>query len=159
MKQRAGIGFDVHRFADDRKLVLGGVHIPFPKGLAGHSDADVVLHAICDAMLGALSLGDIGKHFPDTDTRFKDISSRILLEKTYDLVKQEGYELVNLDVTVLLEKPKISPYIDQMCKNIADILWCKISAVSVKATTTESLGFTGRGEGAGAMAVVLLRGR
>ncbi len=156
MKQRIGIGFDAHRFTEGRKLILGGVHIPFPKGLAGHSDADVILHAVCDAMLGALALGDLGKHFPNTDPSYKDISSGILLEKTYDLVRQEGYELVNLDVTVLMEEPGIAPFIDQMCRNIADILWCKIPLISVKATTTEKLGFTGRGEGAGAMAVVLL---
>lgn len=159
MKQRAGIGFDVHPFATGRKLILGGVEIPYEKGLAGHSDADVLLHAIADALLGALALGDIGQHFPDTDPQFKDISSAILLNEAYDLVRQEGYVLNNLDVVLLLEKPKIAPYLQQIQKTIADIFWCNPNQISIKATTTEKLGFVGRGEGVAAMAVVMLQER
>lgn len=159
MKQRVGIGFDVHPFATGRKLILGGVEIPYEKGLAGHSDADVLLHAIADALLGALALGDIGQHFPDTDPQFKDLSSAILLNEAYDLVRQEGYELNNLDVVLLLEKPKIAPYLQRIQKTIADIFWCNPNQISIKATTTEKLGFVGRGEGVAAMAVVMLQER
>jgi 2-C-methyl-D-erythritol 2,4-cyclodiphosphate synthase len=162
MNQRTGIGFDVHPFASDRRFVLGGIEIPFEKGLAGHSDADVLLHAITDALLGALALGDIGMHYPDTNPQYKNISSSLLLEKTYELIRQEGYELNNLDCVILLEKPKIAPYIEKMQKHIADIFWCKVNQISIKATTTERLGFVGRGDGTAALAVVLLgerRGR
>lgn len=159
MKQRVGIGFDVHPFATGRKLILGGVEIPYEKGLAGYSDADVLLHAIADALLGAAALGDIGQHFPDTDPQFKDISSAVLLSKAYELVRQEGYELNNLDTVLLLEKPKIAPYLHEMQKTIADIFWCNPNQISIKATTCEKLGFVGRGEGVTAMAVVLLQER
>jgi 2-C-methyl-D-erythritol 2,4-cyclodiphosphate synthase len=159
MNQRTGFGFDVHPFTADRKFRLGGIEIPFEKGLAGHSDADVLLHAIADALLGALALGDIGTHFPDTDPQYRDISSSLLLEKTYELVRQEGYELNNLDCVILLEKPKIAPYIEKMQRHIADIFWCKVNQISIKATTTERLGFVGRGDGTAAMAVVMLRER
>jgi 2-C-methyl-D-erythritol 2,4-cyclodiphosphate synthase len=159
MDQRIGIGFDVHPLTTGRKLILGGVEIPHKQGLAGHSDADALLHAITDALLGALALGDIGEHFPNDDPQYKDISSSILLEKTYELVRQEGYELNNLDCVVLLEKPKIAPYIKEMQKHISDIFWCKINQISIKATTTEKLGFIGRGDGAAALAVVMLRER
>jgi 2-C-methyl-D-erythritol 2,4-cyclodiphosphate synthase len=159
MNYRTGIGFDVHPFTGGRKFILGGIEIPFEKGLAGHSDADVLLHAIADALLGALTLGDIGQHFPDSEPQYKDISSSILLEKTYELIRQEGFELNNLDCVVLLEKPKIAPYIAKIQKNIADIFWCKINQISIKATTTERLGFVGRGDGAAALAMVMLRER
>lgn len=156
---QVGIGFDVHPFSSDRKFILGGVTIDFEKGLTGHSDGDVIFYAIADALFGALAMGDIGQHFPDTDPRYQGISSSILLEKTYDLVRQEGYELNNLDCVILLERPKIAPYIEKIRKNISDILWCNVNQISVKATTTEKLGFVGREEGAGAMAIVGLRKR
>jgi 2-C-methyl-D-erythritol 2,4-cyclodiphosphate synthase len=159
MNQRTGIGFDVHPFTAHRKFWLGGIEIPYEKGLAGHSDADVLLHAIADALLGALALGDIGMHFPESDPQYKDISSSLLLEKTYELVRQEGYELNNLDCVILLEKPKIAPYIGKMQRHIADIFWCKINQISIKATTTERLGFVGRGDGTAAVAMVMLRER
>jgi 2-C-methyl-D-erythritol 2,4-cyclodiphosphate synthase len=153
---RSGIGFDVHEFADGRKLIIGGVEIPFEKGLAGHSDADVLLHAICDAMLGALSLGDIGKHFPDTDPAYKNADSSKLLKQVYGLVTGKGYTISNLDTVLILQRPKILPYVVKIKTHIAKILNCSIEQVSVKATTTEGLGFTGREEGIGAMAAVLL---
>ncbi|MCL5029819.1 MAG: 2-C-methyl-D-erythritol 2,4-cyclodiphosphate synthase [Bacteroidetes bacterium] len=153
---RAGIGFDVHAFADNRKLIIGGIEIPFEKGLLGHSDADVLLHAVCDALLGALSLGDIGQHFPDTDKQFKNIDSTILLKKVYELVEQKGFELGNLDVVVTLQRPKISPYILKMKEKIAEILKSSIDQISIKATTTEKLGFVGREEGISAFASVLI---
>jgi len=154
---RTGIGFDVHAFAENRKLIIGGIVIPFEKGLAGHSDADVLLHAICDALLGSLALGDIGKHFPDTDPKFKNADSTRLLTEVYKLVEVKGYELVNIDSMILLEKPKISPYIEKMRERIASILNSDIDKISVKATTTERLGFTGREEGVAAMATVLIK--
>jgi len=154
---RTGIGFDVHAFAENRKLIIGGIVIPFEKGLAGHSDADVLLHAICDALLGSLALGDIGKHFPDTDPKFKNADSTRLLTEVYKLVETKGYELVNIDSVILLEKPKISPYIEKMRERIASILNSDIDKISVKATTTERLGFTGREEGVAAMATVLIK--
>jgi len=154
---RTGIGFDVHAFAENRKLIIGGIVIPFEKGLAGHSDADVLLHAICDALLGSLALGDIGKHFPDTDPKFKNTDSTRLLTEVYKLVEVKGYELVNIDSMILLEKPKISPYIEKMRERIASILNSDIDKISVKATTTERLGFTGREEGVAAMATVLIK--
>ncbi|OIO14741.1 MAG: 2-C-methyl-D-erythritol 2,4-cyclodiphosphate synthase [Ignavibacteria bacterium CG_4_8_14_3_um_filter_37_9] len=161
MKQqlRIGNGFDVHQFIEGRKLFLGGVEIPFHKGLLGHSDADVLLHAICDAMLGALALGDIGKHFPNDDPRFKDIDSKLLLRNVNVLINQHEYEVSNLDATLLLEKPKILPFVEKMTSVIANILTIEINQVSIKATTTEKLGFTGREEGAAAFASVLLAKR
>lgn len=153
---RIGYGYDVHRFAKDRKLVLGGVEIPFDKGLLGHSDADVLLHAITDALLGALAMGDIGAHFPDTDPKYKDADSRILLKDAYKLIKAKGYFLGNLDATVIAERPKLRPHIMDMRKSIAAILECDDNAVSVKATTSEEMGFAGREEGMIAQVVVLL---
>jgi len=153
---RIGHGYDVHRYAQGRRLVLGGVEIPFEKGLLGHSDADVILHAIADALLGALALGDIGVHFPDTDEANKDLDSKILLAKTYSLILDKGYEVINLDVTVVLQRPRLRPYIDLMRKTIAEILGTEIENVSVKATTTEKLGFIGREAGVEAMCSVLL---
>ena len=161
MKQqiRIGNGFDVHQFAEGRKLFLGGVEIPFHKGLLGHSDADVLLHAICDAMLGALALGDIGKHFPDTNEKFKDIDSKILLSHVNELINQHDYEVSNLDSTLLLEKPKILPFVGKMVSVISSILNVEENQVSIKATTTEKLGFTGREEGAAAFATIILTKR
>ena len=161
MKQpiRIGNGFDVHQFVEGRKLFLGGIEIPFHKGLLGHSDADVLLHAICDAMLGALALGDIGKHFPNDDEKFRDIDSKILLHHVNELINQHDYEVSNLDATLLLEKPKILPFIDQMVASISSILNVEKNRISIKATTTEKLGFTGREEGAAAFSTVLLTKR
>jgi 2-C-methyl-D-erythritol 2,4-cyclodiphosphate synthase len=153
---RTGIGFDVHAFAEGRKLIIGGIEIPFEKGLAGHSDADVLLHAICDALLGSLSLGDIGRHFPETDSKFKDANSSNLLSKVYRVVKSEGYQLGNLDVTLILQRPKVSPYIEKMREKIASVLNADIDKISIKASTTEKLGFTGREEGVAAIASVLV---
>lgn len=156
MNFRIGIGFDVHKFSEGRKLILGGVEIPSEKGLEGHSDADVLLHAICDALLGAAALGDIGKHFPNTDDRFKDISSLILLEKTNHLINQNNFFVGNIDATIVAERPKLLPYIDEMRKKIANTLNIDVSQISIKATTSEKLGFTGREEGIVAMAVALI---
>jgi 2-C-methyl-D-erythritol 2,4-cyclodiphosphate synthase len=153
---RTGIGFDVHAFAEGRKLIIGGIEIPFEKGLAGHSDADALLHAICDAMLGALSLGDIGSHFPDTDPKFKNIDSTILLAKVNELINAENYEVVNVDSVIMLQRPKILPFVNQMREKISGILGVKVNQVSVKATTTEKLGFVGREEGISVMATVLI---
>lgn len=152
-----GFGFDVHRIVEGRKLILGGVEIPFNKGLFGHSDADVLSHAIADALLGAAALGDIGKHFPDTDTSYKDISSLKLLRLTIELLRKKGFNIMNIDSTVVLENPKIAPYIRDMRENIANALGVRIEVISVKATTTEGLGFAGTGEGASAYAVVLIQ--
>lgn len=152
-----GFGFDVHRMVEGRKLIIGGVEIPFKKGLLGHSDADVLSHAIADALLGAAALGDIGKHFPDTDMKYKDISSLKLLRLTIELLGEKGFNLINIDSTVVLEKPKIASYIQAMRENIANALGVKIEVISVKATTTEGLGFTGTGEGASAYAVALIQ--
>lgn len=157
MSYRIGSGVDFHQLVEGRKLWIGGVEIPHYKGALGHSDADVLLHAICDAMLGALCLGDIGVHFPNTSAAFKDIDSKILLEKTFELIRKEGYIIVNIDSTLCLEAPKIKPYVDQMRKVIADILYLTPLDVSVKATTTEKLGFAGREEGLMAYANVLLK--
>ena len=154
---RIGQGFDVHAFAEDRKLILGGIEIPHTKGLLGHSDADVLLHTIADAALGAIAAGDIGKHFPDTDPEFKDADSAKLLEHVYTLVKQQGYELGNLDATVIAQAPKLRPYIDTMRARIAELLEADIEQINVKATTTEWLGFTGREEGIACQAVILLK--
>lgn len=153
---RIGYGYDVHRFAVNRKLILGGVEIPFEKGLQGHSDADVLLHAITDALLGALALGDIGAHFPDTDPDYEGADSRILLKDAYALIREKGYELGNLDSTVIAERPKLRPYITNIRESISEILECPLDAVSVKATTSEKMGFAGREEGVIAQAVVLL---
>ncbi len=153
---RIGFGYDVHKFAENRKLILGGIEIPSEKGLAGHSDADVLLHAICDAMLGALALGDIGKHFPDTDEQYKNIDSKILLSKVNELIIKHDYRLGNLDTTVVAEKPKLKPFIDGIRKSIANILNVPVGSVSVKATTSEKMGFVGREEGIKAYAVALL---
>ncbi len=153
---RIGHGYDVHRFAEGRKLILGGVEIPFDRGLLGHSDADVLLHAICDALLGAAALGDIGAHFPDTDPRYAGIDSRLLLQKTAALLLENGWRVSNLDATVLAERPKLRPFIEAMRANIAADLALPLSAVSVKATTEEGLGFTGAMEGIAAHAVCLL---
>ncbi len=154
---RIGNGFDVHAFADNRKLIIGGEEIPFEKGLLGHSDADVLLHAISDALLGALALGDIGKHFPDTDEKYKGADSKVLLKKVYELILQRGYILGNLDAVVALEKPKLAPFIERMRNNVASLLDTEADKISIKATTTEKLGFVGRGDGAAAFAAVLLQ--
>src|ERR1017187_4721642 len=156
MPYRIGFGIDFHQLAEGRDLWLGGVKIPYSKGALGHSDADVLLHAICDALLGALNLGDIGVHFPDTDPSYKNIDSKILLRKTYDMIRQKKYAVVNIDTTVCLEAPKIKPYADAMRSVIASILEIGSDDVSVKATTTEKMGFIGRGEGLIAYASVLL---
>jgi len=153
---RIGQGFDVHQLVEGRKLIIGGVDIPYEKGLLGHSDADVLLHAICDALLGAAALGDIGKHFADTDAKFKNIDSRILLRETMHLVRVQGYRVANVDATIIAQAPKMAPHISLMVANIAADLHVEKSAVNVKATTTEKLGYTGRGEGIAAQAVVLL---
>ena len=157
MSYRIGLGTDFHQLTEGRKLWLGGIEIPHHKGANGHSDADVLLHAICDALLGALNLGDIGIHFPDTDASLKDIDSKILLRKTYRLIKQKNYHVVNLDTVICLEKPKIMGFVPGMRKIIADILEITADDVSVKATTTEKLGFIGKEKGIMAQAVVLLR--
>jgi 2-C-methyl-D-erythritol 2,4-cyclodiphosphate synthase len=156
MSYRIGSGVDFHKLVEGRELWLGGVKIPFHKGALGHSDADVLLHAICDALLGALCLGDIGTHFPDTDPAYKNIDSKILLQKTAALISHEGYAVVNIDSTICLEAPKIKPWAGEMQRTIAGILGITEKDVAVKATTTEQLGFVGRGEGLMAYATVLL---
>lgn len=156
---RIGHGYDVHKLVEGRDLILGGVKIPHRLGLLGHSDADVLLHAVSDALLGALALGDIGKHFPDTDPAYKGADSMVLLAEVMKLVEQEGYRLVNLDATILAQAPKLRPYIDEMRANIAKALGADISQVSVKATTEEHLGFTGREEGISAHCVALVEMR
>lgn len=153
---RIGQGFDVHAFADGRRLILGGVDIPYDKGLLGHSDADVLLHAICDALLGAAGLGDIGRHFPDTDAKFKGIDSRELLRDVRSQLKQHGWRVANVDATIIAQAPKMAPHIPVMRQHIADDLELGCEQVNVKATTTERLGFTGRGEGIAAQAICLL---
>jgi len=153
---RIGTGYDVHRLISGRKLILGGVTIPFEKGLLGHSDADVLVHSICDALLGAAGLEDIGLHFPDTDPKFKDISSIKLLEKTYEMVTKKGFNLINIDTTVFAQEPKISPFRKKMQQNIARAMDVRLNCINIKATTTEGLGIFGRGEGIGAMSVVLI---
>ncbi len=156
MSIRIGSGIDYHQLAEGRKLFIGGVEIPHHKGAVGHSDADVLLHAICDALLGALALGDIGTPFPDTSSEFKDIDSKILLKRSFDKIAETGYRVVNVDSTLCLQSPKIKPYIFEMQKVISEILQIEISDVSVKATTTEKMGFVGREEGLVAYATVLL---
>jgi 2-C-methyl-D-erythritol 2,4-cyclodiphosphate synthase len=153
---RIGQGFDVHQLIAGRKLIIGGVDIPYEKGLLGHSDADVLLHAICDALLGAAALGDIGKHYADTDAEYEDIDSRILLRDVVRQVKEAGYRIGNVDATIIAQAPKMAPHIPQMVANIAADLGIAFNAVNVKATTTEQLGYTGRGEGIAAQAVALL---
>ena len=157
MTIRIGHGFDVHPLVAGRKCVMGGVDIPFEKGLDGHSDADVLLHAICDALLGAAALGDIGQHFPPSDSRYQGIDSRQLLRHVVSLLQAKGYAITNIDSTVMCELPKLSPYTQQMRSNIAQDCQVSIDAVNVKATTTEKLGFTGRGEGIAAEAVCLIQ--
>jgi len=154
---RIGQGFDVHQLTEGRPLIIGGITIPYERGLLGHSDADVLLHTIADACLGAIGAGDIGKHFPDTDPTFKDADSAKLLEHVYEMVRQAGYELLNADCTIIAQKPKMAPYIEQMKQRIAELLQSEAAQINVKATTTEKLGFTGREEGIAAQAVVLLK--
>ena len=153
---RIGHGYDVHAFAENRKCIIGGVEIPCEKGLLGHSDADVLLHAISDSLLGAAALGDIGKHFPDTDPKFKGADSLVLLEKVNELLEQKGYKVVNVDATVIAQVPKLAPYIIEMRENIAKALKTDVDFISVKATTEEKLGFTGRKEGISAHSVCLI---
>lgn len=153
---RIGQGFDVHQLVEGRKLIIGGVEILHDKGLLGHSDADVLLHAICDALLGAAALGDIGRHFSDTDTKFKNIDSRILLREVARMVTNAGFRIGNLDATIIAQAPRMAPHIPRMVENIAADLGVAVNAVNVKATTTERLGFSGRGEGIAAQAVALL---
>jgi len=153
---RVGFGYDVHAFVTGRPLFLGGIEIPYLLGLKGHSDADVLLHAICDALLGAIGEGDIGKHFPDTDSQYRDIRSTVLLKRVINKIKEKGFHLVNIDATIVAQKPKLSEFISRMVKQIADVLEIEPGRVNVKATTTEGLGFAGRGEGIGAYAVALV---
>jgi len=150
---RIGHGYDVHAFAENRKCIIGGVAIPYEKGLLGHSDADVLLHAISDSLLGAAALGDIGKHFPDTDPEFKGADSLLLLEKVYELLEQQGYKIVNVDATVIAQAPKLAPFIVEMRQNIAKALKTDVDFISVKATTEEKMGFTGRKEGISAQSI------
>lgn len=157
MSFRVGQGFDVHPFEEGRKLFLGGIEIPFEKGLKGHSDADVLLHAITDAILGAAALGDIGQHFPDTDPAFKNADSTKLLKESYRLVQEEGYSVVNVDSTVVAERPKLNKYISDIRNHIAEALKCDSNQLSVKATTNEKMGFIGREEGIAVHAIVLLK--
>ena len=153
---RVGHGYDVHRLVENRKLIIGGVDIPHNAGLLGHSDADVLIHAVMDAVIGALGLGDIGKHFPDNDNTYKDISSMALAEKVYDLLVENGYSIVNIDATVIAQKPKLSPYINEMKANIARVFRITEDRVNIKATTEEKLGFTGNLEGISSHAVCLI---
>jgi 2-C-methyl-D-erythritol 2,4-cyclodiphosphate synthase len=154
---RIGCGFDAHRFASDRPLILGGVTIPHSEGLAAHSDGDVVIHALCDALLGAAGLGDIGRHFSDQDEAFAGIDSRVLLRRVNGLLREKGLAVVNADITVIAQRPRMAPYIDAMVQNLAADLCVSPGEVNVKATTTEHMGFTGRGEGIAVQAVVLMR--
>ncbi|CAK7004950.1 2-C-methyl-D-erythritol 2,4-cyclodiphosphate synthase [Tissierella carlieri] len=154
---RVGFGYDVHQLVEDRKLIIGGIKIPFEKGLLGHSDADVLIHAIMDSILGALALGDIGKHFPDTDMKYKDISSIYLLSQVFKLMNEEGYDIGNIDATIVAQRPKLAPYIEDMRARIADILHTSIDNINIKATTTEWLGFVGREEGISSYSVCLLQ--
>lgn len=156
---RVGQGFDVHKLVEDRPLIIGGITIPYEKGLLGHSDADVLLHAVTDACLGAIGEGDIGRHFPDTDMKYKDADSKKLLADAFQLVKEKGYELVNIDCTIMAQKPKMAPHIQAMKEQIATLLEASVEQVNVKATTTEQLGFVGREEGIAALSVVMLQKR
>lgn len=153
---RIGHGYDVHRFCEGRPLFLGGVKIPYEKGLLGHSDADVLLHAICDALLGAAAMGDIGKHFPDTDEQFKGIDSKLLLKKVCEKINRKGLKVVNIDATVIAQKPKISPFVEKMKKNVAEILGTDIDSINIKGTTEEGLGFTGELKGIACHCVCLI---
>ncbi len=153
---RIGIGYDAHQLTEERKLILGGVEIPHEKGLKGHSDADVLIHAIMDSMLGALALGDIGKYFPDTDMKYKDISSLILLKRVYNIIKDNGYEIGNMDCIIVAQRPKLASYIDKMKANISHVLNISEDNIGIKATTTEYMGFEGREEGISAYSVCLL---
>jgi len=153
---RVGQGYDVHRFKDGGDVILGGVKIPYEQGLEAHSDGDVVLHALCDAILGAAALGDIGKHFPDTDPEFKGADSRVLLRHVYGIVQEKGYRLINADITIIAQAPLMSPHTAAMCRNIADDLHVDVDFINVKATTTEKLGFEGRKEGIAVQAIVLI---
>lgn len=154
MNFRVGFGYDSHRFAPNRPLVLGGIRVPFEQGLAAHSDGDVLIHALCDALLGAAALKDIGTHFPDKDDAFKDIDSKILLTKVIELLDERQWKVNNIDCTLILEQPKMKPYIDDMTKVLAEILHVDVSQVSIKAKTNEKMGFTGHGEGIAATAIV-----
>lgn len=153
---KIGIGYDVHKLVVNRDLIIGGVKIPFVKGLLGHSDADVLIHAIMDAIIGALGLGDIGKHFPDTDEKYKNVNSLLLLHQVYELMKNKGYQIGNVDGVIIAQKPKMAPYIEMMEKNIADVLKMPLEDINIKATTEEGLGFTGKEEGIASQAVVLI---
>lgn len=153
---RIGIGYDVHRLVEGRSLVLGGVKVPFALGLLGHSDADVLIHAICDALLGAAALGDIGQHFPDTSDEFKDIDSRVLMQMVRQLLWEHDFSVINIDSTIVAQQPKLAPYIPAMIANIAEVMGMRVEQVNVKATTTEGLGFEGKGEGISAQAVVMI---
>lgn len=153
---RIGQGYDVHKLVEGRKLILGGVDIPYEKGLLGHSDADVLVHAVMDALLGAAALGDIGRHFPDNSDDFKNISSLILLDRVFHLLKDKGYTTINIDATVIAQRPKLASHIEDMRKNIANALQCDVDQINIKATTEEGLGFTGTGEGIAAQAVCLI---
>jgi len=153
---RVGIGYDVHRLAERRKLIIGGVEIPFEKGLKGHSDADVLIHAVCDALLGAAGLGDIGVHFPDTDPKYKDVSSIKLLIEIFQMVKNKGFSVLNLDTIIFAEVPKLSPYRSAMQQNIASAIDLEPDRINIKATTTEGLGMIGKGAGIGAMCVAMI---
>lgn len=157
MMFRIGQGFDVHKLVENRPLIIGGVEIPYEKGLTGHSDADVLLHTITDACLGAVGEGDIGRHFPDNDPTYKDADSAKLLKQIWEMIKEKGYKLVNADCTIIAQKPKMAPYINEIQAKIAELLEATPDQINVKATTTETLGFTGRGEGIAAQAVVLLQ--
>lgn len=154
---RVGLGYDVHQLVEGRDLIIGGVRIEHEKGLLGHSDADVLIHTIMDSILGALGLGDIGKHFPDTDMEYKDISSMVLLERVYKLMDDKGYEIGNIDATIAAQRPKLAPHIEEMRRNLAGILKTSIDNINIKATTTEELGFVGRKEGIEAYGVSLLK--
>ena len=153
---RIGQGYDVHKLVEGRRLILGGVDIPYEKGLLGHSDADVLVHAVMDALLGAAALGDIGRHFPDNSDDFKNISSLILLDKVFHLLKDKGYTTINIDATVIAQRPKLASHIEDMRKNIANALQCDVDQINIKATTEEGLGFTGTGEGIAAQAACLI---
>jgi len=156
---RIGNGYDVHRLVEGRKLILGGVNIPHSLGLDGHSDADVLCHALCDSLLGASGAGDLGKHFPDTDDQWKGVSSLVLLEETAKIIAKRGYQITNIDTTIVAQQPKLAPHIQAMTRNIAECLKIHFDQVNIKATTTENLGFTGREEGISAYAVVLLQAK
>ncbi|ASB51137.1 2-C-methyl-D-erythritol 2,4-cyclodiphosphate synthase [Alkalitalea saponilacus] len=156
MKWRVGMGFDVHQLASGFKLWLGGIHVPFEKGSVGHSDGDVLIHAICDALFGAANLRDIGFHFPDTDPALKGVDSKVLLQKTMHIIRNSGYEVGNIDSTICLQQPKINPFIPKMQEVLSSVMQISIEDISIKATTTEKMGFVGRGEGVSAYAVVML---